>query len=275
MKKVLAVAVLVLSVFLLTGCWNGEIGVSTEFTSRGGAGSRTFIMDVMDDSLSTVPIINPDDPDGSEAKGAVLNDKYLDGGVEAIQTWLEANAPDFMTVEAMSTEGYHRYFTLTFSWDDFDEFLEKYAALVDLSPSMDWSDFEAAELPTWVCEGSTCTFTETADIVNASLDWAITGVWDDIYVEGDLAGFVTKDSIAVLANYTVTMGENSFSELQHYDPEAVDGAGTGATVYVTSQSFTLAGEFPSSLVLILSIVGGVIVIAGGVAIFMLTKKKAA
>jgi len=275
-KKVLFVVLMFVVIFAMTGCWAGEIGVSTVFNDKDGSGTRTFVLDVMDDTLSTTPIINPDDPDQTEGKGAVINNKHIDGGLPAIQTWLTENAPAFLTVEAMTIEGYHRYFTLTFSFDDFDDFLAKYEDLVDLSPTLSWSDFDATEKPTWTCEGSTCTFTESKVMVDASLDWAIDGIWNDIYLEDDLAGWVGKADISVLANYSVTMGEESYSELQHFDPLAVDGDGTGAMAYVTSDSFTLTNAYPaSSLGLILGIIGGVIVVGAGVVVFFLSKKKAA
>jgi hypothetical protein len=274
MKKLLMVLVLVFAVFALTGCWPGEVGVETVFTSKDGAGTRTIILDVMDDTLSTTAITNPDDPEGTEGKGAVINSTHIQGGVSAIQTWLEANAPTFVTVSAMKTEGYHRYFTLTYSFTDFADFLAKYEQLVNLSPTLSWSDFDATEKPTWVCEGRTCTFKESKDIVEASLDWAIDGIWTDIYLEADLAGFVTKADISVLANYSVSMGEALFEELQRFDPTAADGAGTGKMVYVTSSTLQLTGEFPTSPLLIGGIIAGAVVIIGGAVFFFLKKKPA-
>ena len=138
----------------------------------------------MDDTLSTTPITNPDDPAGTEGKGAVLNDKHIDGGVIAIQTWLEENAPDFITVHDAKVEGYHRIFTMSYEFKDFDDFLTKYQTLVNLSPTLSWDDFDASELPTLVVSGGftkTLTFKESKAIVDASLDWAIDGIWNSIY----------------------------------------------------------------------------------------------
>jgi len=273
-KAILTVLVAFLAVFALTGCWYGEIGVETVFDEKDGGGTRTFILDVMDDSLSATPIPNPDDPEGTEGKGAVLNDVQIDGGVEAIQDWFEDNAPTFLTVEAMETVGYHRYFKLSFAFADFDEFLEKYGQLVDLSPTMDWADFTDAEKPTWVCDGAACTFTEAKATLDASLDWAIDGIWNDIYVEGGLAGFVTKADISVLANVTVTINDvEGFAELQHFDEDAVDGAGTGAMVYVESASFAATGEFLMNPYAIGGIVAGALAVIGGAVWFFLLRKK--
>lgn len=274
MKKLLMVLVLMFSVFALTGCWPGEVGVETVFTDKDGAGTRTIILDVMDDTLSTTAIPNPDDPEGTENKGAVINSTHIEGGVAAIQTWLVANAPTFVTVEAMTTTGYHRYFTLTYSFEDFEDFLAKYEQLVDLSPTLNWADFDASEKPTWTCDGNTCTFKETKDIVEASMDWAIDGIWTDIYLEADLAGFVTKADISVLANYTVEMGEETFEELQKFDAAAVDGEGTGKVVYVTSESFELTSEYPTSTLLVVGIITGALVVIGGAVFFFLKKKPA-
>jgi len=278
MKKRFLLAVLVLAIGLsLTACWPGEVGITTVF-EKDGSGTRTIVLDVMDDSLSDVPIINPDDPDEDEGKGPVLNDVQITGGVEAIQPWLEDNAPDFITVENMTTEGYHRYFTMTYSWDDFDEFLTQYETLVDLATDVSWADFTAAERPTFTSEGlysKTVTFTESKAVVEASLLWALEGIWNDIYDEAGLSGFVTINDISVLAGYTVTIGEETFEELGAYDAEAEEGndAGdTGMMVYVESTEFTLAESFSNIGMIIGTVVVAVAAIAG-VAFVVLRAKK--
>ena len=272
-KKFFAFLLTIVSVIALTGCWVGEVGVTTVFDNKAGAGTRTYVLDVMDDTLSATPITNPDDPEGTEGKGAVINSTHIEGGVAAIQTWLAANAPSFVTVAPMKTEGYHRLFTISFEFDDFADFLSKYQQLVDASDTLSWTDFDTAEKPTWTCEGQTCTFTESKAIVQASMDWAITGIWEDIYVEADLAGYVTKNDIAVLANYKVVMGEAVYQELQHFDPAAVDGAGTGKVVYVTSESFTLSNQYPISGWAIGGIVAGGLAVVAGVLYFVVFRKK--
>jgi len=263
--------------FALTGCWYGEIGVDTVFDAKDGAGTRTIVLDVMDDTLSDTPIINPDDPDQTEGKGAVINNKHIIGGIPAIQTWLEENAPDFITVEPMTTEGYHRYFTLTYSFTDFDDFLAKYEQLVNLSPTITWASYAASERPSWVCEGSSCTFAESKEILNASMDWAVDGIYNDIYNADDLTGFVTKNDISVLANYTLTVGDQTFEELQHFDADAVDGEGTGKMIYVTSESLSETGAFPMSGWALAGIIGGSVIVLAGAAVavvLFLGKKKA-
>lgn len=273
-RKWLLSFAMILMVLALTGCWAGEIGVETVFEGRNGAGTRTFVLDVMDDTLSATPITNPDDPAGTEGKGAVINSTHIEGGVSAIQTWLEENAPDFITVQAMKTEGYHRYFTLSYSFTDFEDFLAKYEALVELSPTINWADFDETELPKWVCDGNECTFTESKAVLQAAFDWAIDGIWNDIYIEADLAGFVTKADISVFANYKLTVGEEVYQELQRFDPTAADGAGTGKMVYVTSETFTETGTFPTSPLLIGGIIVGAVAIVGGAVFFFLKKKPA-
>ncbi len=61
-KKLFAVLLTIVSVIALTGCWVGEVGVTTVFDNKAGAGTRTYILDVMDDTLSSTPITNPDRP---------------------------------------------------------------------------------------------------------------------------------------------------------------------------------------------------------------------
>ncbi|QWB96248.1 hypothetical protein KHQ89_02075 [Mycoplasmatota bacterium] len=217
----------------------------------------------------------PDDPEGTEGKGAVLNDKYIDGGVLAIYTWLEDNSPSFITVEPAEVDGYHRYFTLSYDFDDFDDFLDKYEQLVDLSPNLSWDDFDDSEKPSLEIEGGltkTLTFSESKAIVEASLDWAIDGIWNDIYDEADLAGFVTKADIAVLAGYTVNIGEESIEELSYYDPDAEDGDSTGAMVYVESNEFELSGSFTNTGLIVGLSIAVVVVIGAGVFVFFKFKK---
>src|SRR3989339_313437 len=209
MKKLLALVVLLAFAFVLNACWPGEISVTTEFNADG-SGTRYIILEVMDDTLSTEPITNPDDPEGTEGKGAVLNDKHIDGGVIAIQTWLEENAPDFITVHKAT--------------------------------------------------------------VDASLDWAIDGIYNSIYNEADLAGFVTKADISVLANYSVTINEGSVEELRTYDAAAADGDFTGKVIFVESENFEVTGEFFNTTLLIIVILGVAVVGVGGFFVFKKIKK---
>jgi|SRR5690554_458030 len=281
MKKVLMSIVALAIVSMLAACWPAEIGVETTFNADG-SGTRVFVIDIMDDTLSTTPITNPDDPEGTEGKGAVLNDKHVDGGVIAIQAWLEDNAPDFMTVHDATVDGYHRYFKLSFDFESFDDFLAKYELLVNLSPNLSWDDFDASELPTLTSSTSgsvkTMTFTESKVMVEASLDWAISGIYEDLYNEADLAGFVTKADIWVLANVKVTLGDGEFKEERHYDPDAEEGddaGNTGKVIFVESQEFEATGEFEvptTNIWLIVGIVAGVLVL-GGLGAFFLIKKR--
>jgi hypothetical protein len=274
-KKVLMLVVFLGVALVLTGCWPAEVGVTTTFNADG-SGERTIVIDIMDDTLSDDPIGNPDDPDGDEGKGAVVNDKHITGGLPAIQTWLEENAPDFITVEDSYTDGYHRYFVMSYSWTDFDDFITKYQTLVNLSPTLSWDDFDEEELPTLETSGlytKEMTFTESRVLVVASLDWAVDGIWNDIYDEADLAGFVTKADISVLAGYKVVINESEFEEAAYYDPDAADGDEyTGVRVFVESESFETTGEFSSTGMVIGTVVVGVLVVAGAVFAVMKFKK---
>lgn len=273
-KKVLLFVVLIGSALALMGCWPAEIGVKTTFEADG-SGVREIIIDIMDDTLSTEPIVNPDDPEGDEGKGAVINNQHITGGLPAIQTWLEDNAPDFITIEDSYTEGYHRYFVMTYSWTDFDDFITKYQTMVNLSPNLSWSDFDEEELPKLETSGlysKNMTFTESRAIVEASLDWAVTGIWNDIYDPVTLGDYVTKDDISVLAGYKVTINEAEFEEAAYYDPEAPDGDFDGARVFVESESFEATGEFSRPAMVIGTVVVGVIVVAGAVFAVMKFKK---
>ena len=276
MKKLLTLVVLLVFAFALNACWPGEITVTTEFNADG-SGTRYIILDVMDDTLSTSPITNPDDPAGTEGKGAVLNDKHITGGVIAIQTWLEENAPDFITVhEAEIVDTYHRIFTMSFDFSSFDDFLDKYEQLVNLSPTLSWDDFDAAELPQLEVTGGftkTLTFKESKAIVDASLDWAIDGIYNSIYDAADLAGFVGKPDISVLATYKVQINEGLYEEVRTYDPSAPDGdLNTGKVIFVESESFEVTGSFFNTTLLIIVILGVAVVGVGGFFVFKKIKK---
>ncbi|VEU83317.1 hypothetical protein [Acholeplasma hippikon] len=281
MKKILLVIITLVSVFMLTACWPAEVGVETTFNADG-SGTRVFVIDIMDDTLSQTPIINPDDPEQDEDKGPVVNDKHIKGGLSKIQDWLEANAPDFMTVHPMTTDGVHRYFKMSFDFTSFEDFLAKYKQLVNLSPSISWDDFDETELPTFKVEGSgsmkDITFTESKVLVEASLDWAVEGIYKDLYDAQDLAGYVTKVDIWVLANVKIQVGDGKFEELRHYDPNGVEADGkTGKVIFVESESFTAKGkgEIKSgmSTLAVVGITAGSILVVGGVLAFFMLKKR--
>jgi hypothetical protein len=276
MKKKLLAAVLFVGVaFTLMGCWPAEIGVTTTF-NQDGSGERRIVIDIMDDTLSDDPIINPDDPDQDEGKGAVINNKHITGGLPAIQTWLEDNAPDFITVEDSYTSGYHRYFVMSYTWTDFDDFLAKYETMVNLSPNMSWSDFDADEKPMLESSGlytKTLTFSESRAIVEASLDWAVDGIYNDIYDAADLGDYVSKEDISVLAGYKVIIGDEEMEETAYYDPDAPDGdTDTGVRVFVESETFELASPFTNTPMIIGTVVVGVILVAGIVFAILKFKK---
>lgn len=274
MKKLLSLIVILALAFVLNACWPGEITVNTTFNADG-SGTRYIILDVMDDLLSTTPIGNPDDPAGTEGKGAVLNDKHITGGVIAIQAWLVENAPDFITVHPAKVEGYHRIFTMSFDFDSFDDFLDKYETLVNLSPTLSWNDFSANERPTLEVKGGfnkTLTFKESKELVDAMLDWAIDGIFNSIYNEADLAGFVGKADISVLANYSVTINKDKVEELRVYDPTAVDGDSTGKVIFVESNEFEVTGSFFNATLLIIVVLGVAAVGVGGFFAFKAMKK---
>jgi len=275
-KKILLLVVLVGVAFGLMGCWPAEVGVTTTFEADG-SGERVIVIDIMDDTLSDEPIVNPDDPNGEEGKGAVINNKHIVGGLPAIQTWLEENAPEFITVEDSYTDGYHRYFVLKYTWTDFDDFIEKYKTMVNLSSTLNWSDFDEEELPKLETSGffkKEMTFTESRAIVEASLDWAVEGIWNDIYDPADLADYVTKNDISVLAGYKVVINESSLEKEAYYDPDVeVNETETGARVFVEDEAFTTTGMFSKPGVVIGTVVAGVVVVGAAVAVVIVTKRK--
>jgi len=276
-KRISLLSLSLLFVFIMAGCWNGEVFVDTTF-EMDGSGERIFQLTVLDDTLSTETILNPDDPDGVSDKGPVINNKHIVDGIPAIQTWLEENAPDFITVHDMETDGIKRIFTLSFTWDDFDEFLDKMQQLVDASPVLSWDDFDADELPSFEVSGTinqTATFTESRVIVDAALDWAIDGIFNDIYDADDLAGFVDKGDIAILADYRVTLNGEVVEERMHYDPDLEDpndDLNTGLVVYPSEDAYTVSSE-ATNMGLVSGIIALGVVIIGGTVGFIVFKKK--
>ena len=111
---------------------------------------------------------------------------------------------------------------------------------------MSWDDFDADEKPSWTVNGNTVIYTESKAILEASLDWAIDGIFNSIYDAADLTGWVGKADISVLANYKVTVGDGNYEELQRFDPNAADGEDKGKMVYVNSESFEVTGDYPKA-----------------------------
>ena len=280
MKRTLLMAVMLVITLLLSACWPGEINVTTVM-DENGAGHRDFIVVVYDDSLSEDPIPNPDDPDGTKGNGPVLNDKHVVGGVEALQTWLEDNAPSFMEVLPMETEGLQRIFTMRITFESFEEFLSLYEQIVNLSPTLSWDDFTDAEKPTLeVVEGddtTTVTFTESKVLLEAAFDWFIDGVYNDIYDEADLAGFVDKASISEFAEVNLTLGDQTLEITSEYDATIDNGDGTtGAVSFVDEESFELVYTFdnpeePMNNTLFILITIGLVALVGVVAAVTLKK----
>ncbi|MFA5693646.1 MAG: hypothetical protein WC907_08515 [Acholeplasmataceae bacterium] len=265
MKKIFTLFALVLITVALSACWPAEVSVETNF-NMDGSGTRTIVIDIMDDTLSEDPIPNPEDPDGDKDKGAVLNDVHVTGGILAIQTWLEENAPDFITVHDPKVDGYHRFFKMSYTFKNFDDFLDKYKTLVNLSPTISWDDFSDDELPSLKVTGTfkkSATYSESRDLLMASLDWAVDGIWNDIYDEADLAGFVEKENIWALAGVKITLGKNTFNEESYYDEELPDGdeGDMGKIVYVESETFTLKGEQIDPVMTGVTIGGGIVLLA--------------
>ena len=279
MKRKLTFLSIIVFTMVLSACWSGEIGVDTVMDVNG-AGHRDFYVVVYDDTLSSTPIINPNDPDGSKGNGPVLNAQHIEGGIPAIQDWLEDNTPAFLEVLPMRTEGVQRIFTVRMTFDSFEDFLSQYEQVVNLSPTLSWSDFTDAEKPTLTTveeDGlSKVTLTESNVILQASFDWAIDGIYNSIFLEANLAGFVDKTSLSQFATYNLTLGEEELSIISEYEPDVVDSNGLlGQVVYIDQPTFTLTSttELPAMNTLLFVLIGAAVVaVAGGAYYF--TKKKA-
>jgi len=155
---------------------------------------------------------------------------------------------------------------MSYTFKNFDDFLDKYKTLVNLSPTISWDDFSDDELPSLKVTGTfkkSATYSESRDLLMASLDWAVDGIWNDIYDEADLAGFVEKENIWALAGVKITLGKNTFNEESYYDEELPDGdeGDMGKIVYVESETFTLKGEQIDPVMTGVTIGGGIVLLA--------------
>lgn len=292
MKKILSFTVLLGIIVLLTGCWPGEVTTITDI-NRDGSGTKTYELVVW---LSGT---NFDDPDEDEGKGAIDNDKYIVGdGVEAIQTWLEANAPDWATIsrDDRVVEGLDaKVFVLSYDFTDFDDYLAKYAELVNLSPTLSWDDFDETEIPSLVTEEvevdgakvERVTYTESLVMVQASIDWAIQGIFNDdsVFDEADLVGFIGAGDISKVAGVIVNLGEEStLTEYRYYDADIAEGQQDlegnelyGKVVYPSGDADGLFivhddVELPSNTLLFVGI-GVVAVLAVAGVVLFVTKRK--
>lgn len=251
-KRIFAVIIALVLAFVLAGCYVGEVGVETTFNYHGG-GERVYILDVMDDTLYDQPIPNPDDPDGTKEFGAIINsphfpaDKHPDyaaGGVAIIHQWLVDHAPNFITVhDPIIEETYHRVFKLSFTFENFDEFLVKYGQLVNLSPTIKWDDYADEEKPSFKVVGGKTVFYESREMFAASIDWALQGIYADIYSDDSLG--TTPADIWKINRYHVVMGSDNLLKESYYDAEYVrpqDGK-IGDTMFVDDLEFTLEHEY--------------------------------
>jgi hypothetical protein len=231
----------------------------------------------MDDTLSPVAIPNPEDPEKNKGKGPVINNWHINGGLLAIQTWLKENSPNWITVHEPTVDGVHRYFRMSYAFSDFNDFTAKYKTLVDLSPNLSWDDFDADEKPRWEVSSSgfkrIVRFSESRDLVAASLDWAVDGIYKDLYNAQNLAGLVGKENIWSFANYRLTIGDQSYEELKHYDRSRPDGEKFGKIVVVESATLSLAASFTNTGLLV-GIVLSILIIAA-LGVFLLARKKKA
>lgn len=278
MKKILSLVMVLVITLVLTSCWAGEISVETKFAANG-SGTRTIILDVMDDTLASEPIPNPEDPEGTKGKGPVINNQHITGGLLEIQTWLKANAPEFITVKDPQVDGYHRYFIMEYSFSDFDDFIAKYKALIELSPTITWDDFDKDQLPTFTSKGffsKEVVFTESKEMLVATLDWAISGIWEDIYDDQGLGAWgLEKGNIYALAEYKVTIGNEKYELTSGYDADAPDGeeGNKGKIVYFAEEDLKATGKVANVTSFVLVGVAAVAVIGVAVLVPFLLKKK--
>ena len=210
-RKILLGFVLTVFAFLLAACWNGEVKVETTFNNIGG-GERIITFDVIDESLSDEPILKRD------KTGNVENNQYIEGGVIALQAWFEANAPEILTVHPMETDGYYRYFTLSYTFESWQDFLAKYEILVNASPEeYTWNAFLPEQLPTMTVVGKKVTIKDSRDVLKASLDWAVDGIYNSIYKKDVQGAANHKNAIYDLFNITMHLGTQNYELENYYD----------------------------------------------------------
>ncbi len=100
------------------------------------------------------------------------------------------------------------------------------------------------------------------------------GIYSDLHNVQNLAGYVGKADIWTLANYRVTIGDNTYEELRHYDETRPDGEHLGKIVFVESQLFSLSGEYRNTGLVIaaIAVVGAIV---AGIVVLLVRKRKSA
>ena len=201
MKKLCWVLVIALMILTFASCDAGRVRSSMEITSIEGAGTKTIICHVLNDDTEI-----PEYP-GSQVGN---NSPYFPNGMEAARELLQANIADGFTVE-MTEESDRYIFTITYSFENIDDYNEKTKMLIGESV---WDENEITDSTLTVNEqagGYEVTFSEDPNILVYSVRWAATILLEDTTGAYDKNAVenvdVTVDNIMQTYETQITIGD--------------------------------------------------------------------
>ncbi len=180
LKQILTLTVLVLVVIAFTSCWRGDLSSETVITSREGAGTRTFVVNVWKNGSTlpdnTILTDNEWDPDAETG--------YLKGTNAEIEAKLESAAP-FAGMDISTSEtDTKRFFYITFSFTSIGDYNDKLEAMFDAASAVYGSngelDLRGTFIPaTLTVDGDQVTFTDSWQSSIIGTDWAWAAIYND------------------------------------------------------------------------------------------------
>lgn len=205
-KKTVAIVTLVAAILAVTACWRGDLTSQTTITSKEGAGTRVFSVNVWKNGAKT--------PDGK-----ILTDNewdpdfetgHLKGSNAQIEAKLKAVAP-FPGMQITTSETPEkRWFYMSFSFSSIDDYNAKLKAMFDAASPVfgaaEKLDLRGTFIPaTLKMEGDKVTFTDSWQSSVIGMDWA----WNALYADPELivTGNLWKNQFLYLEPNKVKVGD--------------------------------------------------------------------
>ncbi|MCM0647303.1 LPXTG cell wall anchor domain-containing protein [Clostridium swellfunianum] len=240
MKKFSFVAILMLVLLTFAGCWNGEAKSNASITSEKGKGSKTISFTILKDHVKK--------PDGN---GTVEdNSKYFPKGIGAVTTWLKSNVPAGFDITFAEKADYYLY-TLSYSFNDIADYNAKTKALAGAN----WAKYALQDATLTASEkdgGYEVTFKESGKTTEASIKWALDGIFKNSQIFDPRAGKpdaepVTEDTIFKVMSETVKVGEKATTvQLDKNSNVTVTATGTVSKTAAQTPTETPGNEEPDS-----------------------------
>ena len=202
MKKISIVAMLMFVLLTFAGCWNGEAKSNTTITSEKGKGTKSITFTILKDHVKK--------PDGN---GNVDdNSKYFPKGIGAVTTWVKSNVPAGFDITFAEKADYYLY-TLTYSFNDIADYNAKTKTLAG-SNFAKYGLTDATLTSTEKSDSYDVTFKESGKTTEASIKWAMDGIYKNSQIFDPRAGKpdadpVTVETIFKVMSETVKVGGKS------------------------------------------------------------------